>query len=177
MDDDFTNWAYRWYYLRLNPEPWAVGPLDIGRREGKIFATMGRNQQLAAYQDAVRDELRSQEPEMLTGKIVLRAWFWRNRADYTTPSQIKHRKHEADGTNLMKALEDACQGILFENDRDVVHGDWYLVDQGPHVEGKVLLQVGVGLTPADYVRPIPEYVWLQLQTKPVALDDNSWPPK
>lgn len=172
-------WHYRWYYLYLNPEPWAVGPLDIGRRAGKIFATMGQNKQLAAYQEAVREELRAQDPEFLSGRIVLRAWFWRRRDEYTTPNQRQHRKHEADGTNMLKALEDACQGILFENDRDVVHGDWYIVDQGPEVEPKVLIQVGNALDPKDYVHPIPEAVWKELNAaKPTQVkDDNSWPPR
>jgi hypothetical protein len=50
-----------WYVVHVNPEPWAVGPLDLGRRGGKVYATMGQNQQLAAYQEAVREE--TQVPE------------------------------------------------------------------------------------------------------------------
>lgn len=169
--------AYSWYYLYINPEPWAVGPLDLGRKGGKLYATMGQNQQLAAYQQAVRDELSLQQPEMIEGRVTLRAWFWRNRAEYTTPAQRQHRKHEADGTNLFKALEDACQGILFPNDRDVVHGDWYLVEQGPEVVEKVLIQVGPAGTPYTYVLPIPEHVWAALHAPKAAKDDNSWPPK
>lgn len=169
--------GYRWYYLHLNPEPWAVGPLDIGRRAGKVYATMGQNKQLAAYQEAVRDELRTQDPTFLEGKIALRVWFWRNRAEYTTPNQRQHRKHEADGTNMMKSLEDACQGILFENDRDVVHCDWMIVEQGPDVEGKILLMVSNAGEPKDYVVPIPEHVWIALISKPEVRDDNSWPPR
>lgn len=168
---------YWWYYFRINPEPWAVGPLDIGRRSGKVYATMGQNKQLAAYQEAVRDELALQDPEMISGRVTMRLYFWRNRAEYTTPNQRQHRKHEADLTNLVKAFEDACQGVLFENDRDVVHTDAYLIDQGTEVEGKILLCIGEAVTPAEYVKPIPEHIWKTLHLPPAQVQDNSWPPK
>lgn len=165
-----------YYNLYLNPEPWAVGPLDIGRRGGKIYATMGRNQQLAAYQEAVRDEIFVRHyPEMIEPPIQLIFWFWRNRAEYTTPNQRQHRKHEADVTNLQKALEDALQGLLYENDRDVVDVHSYLVDQGPEVEGKILVWAGPGPTPADMAKTIPQGAWVDLHHE--RKDDNSWPPK
>lgn len=165
--------GYRWYYLHINPEPWAVGPLDLGRKSGKLYATMGQNQQLAAYQEAVRDELRSQDPEFIEGQAFIQAWFWRNRAEYTTPNQRKHRKHEADGTNMLKAIEDACQGVLFNNDRDNQAGAWWIVEQGAEVEGKILLRVGTYIE-----RPlIPADVYSKLLEPREKKDDNSWPPK
>lgn len=170
-----------WYLLRINPEPWAVGPLDIGRRGGKVYATMGQNQQLAAYQEAVRDEIQMQNPVMLTPQsgdgIGLRIFFWRNRAEYTTPGQRKHRKHEADVTNLVKATEDALQGILFDNDRDNVHVEGWMVEQGPDVDGKILIEVGHDDVQLAIETLIPENIWNQLATPPEVKDDNSWPPR
>lgn len=130
-------WA--WYVLELNPEPWAVGPVGMGRRNGKPYAYVGRNQQLFAYQQAVKEELGTQT--MVEGPIELQFFFWRNRADYTTPQARTHRKHEADGTNLSKALEDALQGVFYRNDKDVVSMHWELVDQGPEVDGKIVIAI------------------------------------
>lgn len=169
-----------WYVVHVNPEPWAVGPLDLGRRNGKVYATMGQNQQLAAYQEAVREEIKSQNPKMLEpdpGGIGLRFFFWRNRAEYTTPNQRQHRKHEADLTNLVKATEDALQGILFENDRDTRHIEAYLVEQGPEVEGKILIFVGYADVNLSIDELVPENIWDKLHTPVEVRDDNSWPPQ
>lgn len=132
-----------WFHLPLNPEPWAVGPLGVARHNSKLTPYIGRNQQLAAYQDAVRECLREEwgdEPP-LKGHYDIEFFFWRNRADYTTPAQRQHRKHEADATNLQKATEDAMQGVVIDNDRDVTHVQSYMVEQGPDVVGQVVIHL------------------------------------
>lgn len=131
-----NEWA--WYVLELNPEPWAVGPVGMGRRNNKPYAYVGRNQQLHAFQEAVKEELVS---VMIEGPIELQFFFWRNRADYTTPQARTARKHEADGTNMAKALEDALQGVFYKNDKDVVSMHWEVVDQGPEVVGKIVIAI------------------------------------
>ena len=129
-----------WYVVELNPEPWAIGPVGYARRNGKMSAYVGRNQQLDAYKEAVRESLGLGLP-MIEGKVRLEFYFWRNRAAYTTPQAQTHRKHEADLTNLQKATEDALQGVLFKNDRDVNEVYSVLVAQGPEVEGKIVIGV------------------------------------
>jgi Holliday junction resolvase RusA-like endonuclease len=112
------------FYLDINPEPWAIGPVSVGRGAGgKMYPVVGRNQQLNAYQQAVKEAMLEQsqvshEPTKDV-KWQLHFGFWRQRADYTTPQARTHRKHEADVTNMQKATEDALQGILFTNDKDV----------------------------------------------------------
>lgn len=123
--------------LPLNPEPWAIGPVGYARRKGSMSAYVGRNQQLHAYQEAVRELLDG--VEMMEGPYKLTIYFWRNVAEYTTPAQRQARKHDADVTNLLKGTEDALQGILIGNDRDVRHVQGILVDQGPDVIPSVVI--------------------------------------
>lgn len=153
----------RWFVLSLNPEPWAVGPVGYSRRGGRMSAYVGRNQQLDAYKEAVREEIGAQS--MIQGKIALRFYFWRQRAEYTTPQARAHRKHEADLTNLQKATEDALQGILFQNDRDVVSVKSFMVEQGPEVVPRIIISVeehsGL-LDPSE----IPENVWSLIDEQP-----------
>lgn len=130
-----------WMVLDVNPEPWAIGPVGYARHGGKMSAYVGRNQQLAAYQEAVREAVRDQwgALPMLQGDISLDLFFWRNRAEYTTPNARQHRKHDADATNLQKGTEDALQGILFDNDKDNRAVSSVIMAQGPDVIGKIAL--------------------------------------
>lgn len=133
-----------YFELDLNPEPWAVGPVVVGRKANKMYGNIGRNQQLFAYQEAVREELENLDAKkhwIDKSKIELAFYFWRNRAEYTTPQSRGHRKHEADLTNLQKATEDALQGVLFKNDKDVARVTSTMVAQGPEVEGRIVIGV------------------------------------
>lgn len=132
--------SLRWYALDINPEPWDLGRVSVGRFKGKYTGTISPNKQLQAYQNAVREEIGPLEG-LITHNIELVFFFWRNRAEYTTQNQRQHRKHEADVTNLQKGLEDALQSILYVNDRDVVHTDSWLVEQGPDVRGRILIGI------------------------------------
>lgn len=134
----------RWYRLDLNPEPWAIGAVGAGRRGGKITPYVGRNQQLFAYQEAVREELRIQGAQLIEGDIALEFYFWRQVAAYRTDADRLVRKNHADYTNLVKGTEDALQGVLFDNDRQVVGtGGGRIMAQGPDVEPRVLVGVAV----------------------------------
>jgi Holliday junction resolvase RusA-like endonuclease len=166
----------RWYALNINPEPWAVGPLDLIRRKGKIAPTMGRNQQLAAYQQAIKDELAHKYAEVGAAPFpppyTLDFYFWRNteRANY------------ADATNLQKATEDALQGILIKNDRDVICVRSSIQSQGSESIGAVVfgVQWNVGrfglqmpmTGPPDEI--LSEVASFHLITH---VSDNSWPPR
>ena len=133
-----------WYVLEINPEPWKVGPVSVGRKNGKIFPMVGRDQQLYNYQMALKDEFKRIYGEVTQldrdMKFTLTAYFWRNRAEYTTQAQREHRKHEADGTNLYKATEDAMQGVLYKNDLNNINGNWIMMDQGPEAKSLVVLK-------------------------------------
>lgn len=130
----------RWYKLPVNPEPWAIGNVGMGRRNGAPYAFVGRNNQLASFKEAVADELRSLSPDLLDGPVRLCLYFWRNRAEYEGENK-KTVKSSPDTTNMQKATEDACQGILFENDRQVVDVHSILVESGVDVNGRILIGV------------------------------------
>lgn len=177
----------KWFLLEVNPEPWAIGPVGYSRRGGKMSAYVGRNVQLDSYKEAIREEMTEQwdDAPMIEGKVRLRLLLWRRRDEYKTPQARTHRKHEADATNMQKALEDALQGICFANDRDVQDVRTIVVEQGPEVYGHIL----VGIEPCegglDTELGIPDDLFLTafIGYKPVTFDpnrittDNSWPPK
>jgi Holliday junction resolvase RusA-like endonuclease len=114
----------------MNPEPWAVGPVGVGRKGGKIWAYIGRNQGLHSYQQAVKEELEGSEK--LDGSIHLQFFFWRQVI-------AAQRENYADTTNLQKALEDALQEVLYANDRTVLHTESIIMAQGPDVIGRILI--------------------------------------
>lgn len=129
----------RWFTLPLNPEPWKVGPLDLGRKNGHIFPKIGPDAGLVAFQEAVRETIGEQP--MLTGHIVLRFFFWRQQATYQMENGKRKMRHVADATNLQKALEDALQGVLFPNDREVDDVHSVIVEQGPKVTPLIIIGV------------------------------------
>lgn len=130
---------WRWFALDLNPEPWSLGPVGSARRGGKIVSFVGRNAQLHAYEEAVKEAIGDQT--WVEGPIELRFYFSRVRSEYTTPQARSHRKHEADLTNLQKATEDALQGVLFKNDKDVKSVHSVMVDQGPEVQSYIIIGI------------------------------------
>lgn len=167
--------GFQWFVLDVNPEPWAVGPVGTGRRNGKVYAYVGQNQQLKAYQEAIKEAI-GEADLFLEGPMEILFLFWRRRDEYTTPQARTHRKHEADDTNMVKAAEDALQGVLFKNDKDthIVHG--VVVEQGPRVRGKVVIGIRqIWNEVQDIVRSLP----MQVKNEIAALDEqsgNEWPP-
>lgn len=166
-----------WYYIGVNPDPWAVGPLSIGKRGGKFFPKMGANAQLVAFKQAVKEDLESQDFVELQHheQYVLRFYFWR-RLEGTG----RNVKHYADATNMQKATEDALQDVLIGNDRDVRDVQSIIVAQGPEVARPGIV-VGVG--PFDPLMietyDMPDSIWLEassIQPREVPQSDNTWPP-
>lgn len=150
-----SNW--HWFVLEVNPEPWAIGDLAVGRKSGRVYPYVGRNQQLHNYKEAIREELGS-PGIFLVGPIELQFFFWRRRDQYQTPQARGHRKHEADLTNLQKATEDALQGVLFKNDKDVNDVHSVMVEQGPEVLPKVVIGVRPGTTFPEAIFNLPQEV-------------------
>lgn len=160
-----------WYYIPINPDPWAIGPLQIGKRNGKMFPQVGRNQQLAAFKEAVKEELLSQGAELLpSGLYEVEFYFWR-RLD----SGAGTRKHVADATNLQKATEDALQNVLIDNDRNVARVRSTIVEQSEELSVEPCIAIRVmlyeGFDPAE----IPQEIWDKIDnTEGPILFDNTW---
>lgn len=175
----------RWFALGVNPEPWAVGPLDVLRRGGKLVPSMGRNQQLDAYKQAVADEFTTRygviEEALAQPGYLLDLYFWRHRARWSTAAQRAARRNDADATNMQKATEDALQGICIDNDRNVIRASSTIIEQGPDVEPGVIIYLRWGVEDDDrsFVK-IPQEATMELariQTAPAAPDSNVWPPR
>lgn len=129
--------------IDVNPEPWAVGPIQAARKGGKIAAWMGKNQQLAAFQEAVKEAVKEQWGGLppLEGFMDLTVYLWRSRDEYRNENDRRHRKHEADATNMLKATEDALQGVLFHNDKSNISVHSHIMQQGPDVAGKIVIKL------------------------------------
>jgi Holliday junction resolvase RusA-like endonuclease len=172
-------------YVPVNPEPWAIGPVGYARRGGKMSAYVGQNKQLAAFKEAVAESVREQWGglPMLEGAIEMRLWFWRQRAAYKTPAARVHRKHEADATNMQKATEDALQGIVFGNDRDVKIPRSVIMEQGESTVGGIVIAVrsieGWAEAEEDALPPGVRAARIQhigSFTPSPETDSNAWPP-
>lgn len=164
---------YHWHYLPVNPEPWAIGSLGVGKRGGKVYPYIGPNLQLKVAQEAIQEAL--EYPTSLPdGKYSLRLFFWRRIDKWTGASGRKGGAHEADVTNLQKATEDALQGLLFKNDRDVRDIHSTLVDQGPDVKPGIL--IGIRIWDGEYFEGIPSDVMYQRnqQDYSPSKSDNTW---
>lgn len=163
----------RWYLLDLNPVPWRVGPVYASRSKTthKLGGGVGRDQEVHAYQEAIRAEIAKQSPEMIEGKFKLVIFFWREMTDYRTPQSRRARSHEADSTNMYKATEDALQGILFKNDKDNVAGRAYIVEQKENIYGKVLIGIE-SVTKDSVMQELQDFVPLNVQDKIWSTEQN-----
>jgi Holliday junction resolvase RusA-like endonuclease len=160
-----------WYILPLNPEPWAIGSLGLGKRGGKFFPTISPNPQLAAFKQAVAEELEGSIP-LPEGEYELKFFFWRVLDSYETASGRRHRKHQADTTNLQKATEDALQGVLIGNDRDVQRITSEIVEQGAEVKPRIVIKASpyLGFNPDQ----IPGHVWVLVDGTQEKLPIDEW---
>lgn len=151
---------FRWqFFVPINPEPWAIGPVGYTNKGGKPRGFVGENKQLRTYQDAVRQYLRTQvssingpHPFPMNGHLEVKFWFWRRLDSYETQSGRKHGRHWADATNMQKALEDAIQGILTGNDKDNIRVSSEIVSQDSVTHPGIVIAVSQA-RPFDPVDP------------------------
>lgn len=139
----------RWqFFLPINPEPWAIGPVGYTNKGGKPRGFVGENKQLRTYQDAVREYLRMQlasiqgpHPFPLSSPLDVKFWFWRRLDSYELQSGKKHSRHWADATNMQKALEDAIQGVLTGNDKNNLRVSSEIVSQGTMTHPGIVIAI------------------------------------
>lgn len=141
-----------WYVLSLNPTPWAVGELSfVSKRGGTKRTYMAPNKDLKLYQDAIREEMERFETFPLVTELDVVFIF--NRAlDEILRGKSRSRAHQADATNMVKATEDALQGILFPNDNQnrVVKG--IIHEQSP--EAEPMVAIGIKPTTDELVKQL-----------------------
>jgi Holliday junction resolvase RusA-like endonuclease len=154
------------YVLHLNPEPWAIGSINYKRISPDLT--------LKAFQDAVRDEMAEAEP-LPPGEYVLRFYFWRQQARYLDMNDKWRTRHQADATNMQKALEDALQGVLFDNDRNVRDIHTIIVEQSPETEPRIVIMAQPFVS--GQALGLPAYIHKWIMEPTIAPpSDNSWPP-
>ena len=133
----------RYYRINVNPIQWAIGPVTTMRRGGRSIPIVGRNVELHNYKEAVKSELLrvyGKQP-VLECDIELRFWFWRDLPEYTTHQARTARKHQADATNLQKSVEDALQGVLYKNDKQVRRVSSEIIQQDHDTWGHIIIGI------------------------------------
>lgn len=129
----------RWFTLALTAQPWAIGPVGVGYRGKKPYAYIGPNQQLQAYQEALREELDG--AGILTGEVEITLYIWRAIESARNFGGRDRKAKTSDATNIQKATEDALQGVLIENDRNVRRVTTEIVEQKEGIQSCILVRV------------------------------------
>jgi Holliday junction resolvase RusA-like endonuclease len=148
----------RWQFiLPINPEPWAIGPVGVTNRGGKMRGFVGKNLQLDNFQNAVRDMLKQQMDGMEGRELFpmavpcqIKFWFWRRLDSYEGVTGRKSSRNWADATNMQKALEDAIQGVLTGNDKH----NHVIASEIVHQAEEVLPGIVIDLRPAKPFSPL-----------------------
>ena len=169
-----TNNEY-WFWLPINPEPWSMGELGVGRRNKGVYPYVTPNKMLEAYQNAVREELDAMDVSVLPlGEYDIRFFFWRLLDEYRLPSGRKSSRHVVDATNMQKALEDSLQKKLIDNDRHVRFISSEIAAQNRQVSFP-----GTAIRITKYTgfdqKQIPDFVWTMIEKGQETLPmDSTW---
>lgn len=113
--------------LAVNPIPQQRARVTFGKR-GVHAYTPPRT---AAYYDTIQWALKAagvRKP--LAGLLDVKMRFWRNC-----------RGLPGDATNLAKAVEDASNGFLWEDDRQIRRLEIELIEYGPRIQGKIEIEI------------------------------------
>jgi hypothetical protein len=121
------------------------------------------NLTLRAFQDAVRDEMEG-VTMMPPGEYHLQFYFWRQLARYLDMDDKRRQRHHADATNLQKGLEDALQGVLIDNDRNVRSIGSKIMAQGPEVEPRIVIMAQMHQPGIKEGLPIPVLEFMEEPT-------------
>lgn len=163
------------YYLPINPEPWAVGPLGVGRKGGKHYPYMGPNLKLKSFQEEVKAWFEGRRVRQFDEEVTLRFYFWRRLDRYRNPSGREVLAHASDATNMQKSTEDALQGILFKNDSQVKYVASAVMEQNEHTKPGV----GILIMPHhDYEVYTPGNLSTERMNQDLVrpVETNAWPP-
>lgn len=127
----------------INPQPWVVPDLGVGRSNGRVYPTATKRAELRAYQEAILETVEASEfnIDMFPADMALDVsfYFWRRLDEYTAASGTKVRKQKPDTTNMVKSTEDALQKVLYANDRQNIRVSGLTVAFGTEVEPAVLV--------------------------------------
>lgn len=178
------------YCFPVNPEPWAIGEISVVRNKktGKNIPVVSPNANLATYQDAVRSELAALGAAMKLPSYSIRFHFCRVMASYKSASGRTLHRNQADVTNMQKATEDALQGVIIGNDRDVLRVESVRVEpEEGQVQGWVMIELLYGLGPdlrtpqrfGDGISDQAQAAYIRMTNRledELRVQDNEWNP-
>lgn len=123
----------------LVSEPWTA-PTFVRRGNGGYAS---KNERLRIYQNALAEAVRDKYPNApcLDCDITFDLYIWRELEQYETESGRRQTRKRADRSNLLKATEDALQGILFFNDRQIRDGRTHVVKQEVGIESLIEIRI------------------------------------
>lgn len=136
--------SFQWFIVEgLNPEPWTASQATVGRKGGKNYVQFYKPEQLRSYQESFKHVFEETNPHAVerTGDIQLWLYFWRQLTLNEMFEGRNRRTHVADATNLQKSTEDALQGILFPNDRQIRHVRSTIIEQTQDTVPKILIGI------------------------------------
>jgi hypothetical protein len=137
------------YAFPIQPEPWAMGIISIGRNKssGKFIPIVSANPTVSAYEQAIASELERFGASLKLPLYSVRFTFSRQLISYTKLDGGTASRNQADVTNMQKATEDALQGVLIGNDRDVIRTESRMAGpQTAETDPWVLVEVRYGCT-------------------------------
>lgn len=121
-----------WFVIPENPVPWTAS--------ATTKTSTFKGGRLEAYQNAIKEELASAECPIQPPYYV-KFYFFRRFESGLQGSGRRTRGNQADATNMQKATEDALQGILFDNDREVREITSEIVEMGDNSMRGVVVEI------------------------------------
>jgi Holliday junction resolvase RusA-like endonuclease len=127
----------------INPEPWTAPEASMGRKDGRFTIRMFSHEQMKNYKEALAEAIKYDGPLNFGDmELEIDLYFYRQVAEYETMSGTIGHAHVADATNMQKATEDALQGLLFDNDRQIRRIQSFIVEQSQETNPpKVVVKV------------------------------------
>jgi len=123
----------QWFIVPVNPQPWTVPTFSAGMKNGHMFCSPAPDAKGNDFKEAVQEELRAQNAYMMKAPYRIEFWF-----DHKLEST---RSKAVDATNMQKLAEDALQGIVIDNDRNVSEIHSYNFEQDGMAAGMFLIHV------------------------------------
>jgi Holliday junction resolvase RusA-like endonuclease len=135
----------------INPLPWMAPKLGVARSRAGHYPVAYPAAEMTVYQESIKDYMRERYPDqaLSTGENFITFWYWRSL------NFGGQRRQRCDATNLNKCLEDALQGILYENDKRnrVVVG--VIVSQERDIEPRIVIRLEpITALPPQYEPPL-----------------------
>lgn len=122
----------------VNPQPWKSPSAGTKRFGGKVVAYTYPNPEVVLYQEAVKEYVADEYPALVPVEpgehgLLVTFWFWRSL------NYGGQRRQRCDTTNLVKATEDALQGLLYTNDKHNRTVTGHIVAQDARVEPLIMV--------------------------------------